>query len=76
MTTPENLDREDLAAELLAELAAGGGDLDLTGFTRAETDALLRRLVHRERTRTRCQRYRRGSPARGSGRCMSSVRIG
>jgi hypothetical protein len=43
-------DDEDLAAELLAELAARGGDLDLTGFARSETDALLRRLVHRDKT--------------------------
>jgi DNA modification methylase len=42
-------DDEDLAAELLAELKERGGDLDLTGFARAETDALLRRLAHREK---------------------------
>lgn len=38
-------DDEDVAAELLAELEARGGDLDLTGYARRETDALLRRLV-------------------------------
>jgi DNA modification methylase len=42
-------DDHDLAAELLAELAARGGDLDLTGFERSETDALLRRLAQRDR---------------------------
>lgn len=42
-------DDDDLAAELLAELAARGGDLDLTGFSRPETDALLRRLLHRHK---------------------------
>jgi DNA modification methylase len=41
-------DDEDLAAELLAELQERGADLELTGFDRAETDALLRRLLHRE----------------------------
>jgi DNA modification methylase len=41
-------DDDDLAAELLAELNERGGDLDLTGYTRAETDGLLRRLVRRE----------------------------
>jgi DNA modification methylase len=46
---PFGEDDEDLAAELLAELAARGGDLDLTGFERSETDALLRRLSARER---------------------------
>jgi DNA modification methylase len=40
-------DDGDLAAELLAELQARGADLELTGFSRAETDALLRRLLHR-----------------------------
>ena len=42
-------DNEDVAAQLLAELEARGGDLDLTGFARPETDALLRRLLHREK---------------------------
>jgi hypothetical protein len=42
-------DDEDLAAVLLAELKERGGDLDLTGFHRAETDALLRRLLYRDR---------------------------
>jgi DNA modification methylase len=42
-------DDEDLAAELLAELKERGGDLELTGFARAETDALLRRLLRRDR---------------------------
>ena len=42
-------DNEDLAAELLAELEARGGDLDLTGFARDETDALLRGLLQRDR---------------------------
>jgi DNA modification methylase len=42
-------DDEDLAAELLAELKERGGDVELTGFERAETDALLRRLLHRDR---------------------------
>ncbi|HEY8777896.1 MAG TPA: DNA methyltransferase [Gaiellaceae bacterium] len=42
-------DDEDLAAELLAELQERGGDLELTGFDRAATDALLRRLLHREK---------------------------
>jgi DNA modification methylase len=42
-------DDEDLAAELLAELQERGADLELTGFGRAETDALLRRLLHREK---------------------------
>ena len=41
-------DDEDLAAELLAELQARGVDLELTGFERAETDALLRRLLRGE----------------------------
>lgn len=41
-------DDEDLAAELLAELQERGADLELTGFERKETDALLRRLLHRE----------------------------
>jgi DNA modification methylase len=39
----------DLAADLLAELEAAGGDLDLTGFTRAETAAFLRRAAFRDR---------------------------
>ena len=42
-------DDEDLAAELLAELKERGADLELTGFERKETDALLRRLLHREK---------------------------
>lgn len=42
-------DDEDLAAELLAELQERGADLELTGFERKETDALLRRLLHREK---------------------------
>jgi DNA modification methylase len=42
-------DDEDLAGELLAELQARGVDLDLTGFERAETEALLRRLLQREK---------------------------
>jgi hypothetical protein len=42
-------DDEDLAGELLAELQARGVDLDLTGFEHAETDALLRRLLQRDR---------------------------
>jgi DNA modification methylase len=42
-------DDDDLVAELLAELMERGGDLDLTGFERRETDALLRRLLHRDR---------------------------
>ncbi len=42
-------DDEDLAAELLAELRERGADLELTGFERAETDALLRRLLQREK---------------------------
>jgi DNA modification methylase len=42
-------DDEDLAAELLAELQERGADLELTGFDRAEADALLRRLLHREK---------------------------
>ena len=42
-------DDEDLAAELLAELRERGADLELTGFARTETDALLRRLLHREK---------------------------
>jgi DNA modification methylase len=41
-------DDEDLVAELLAELREQGGDLDLTGYTRAESDGLMRRLVRRE----------------------------
>jgi len=40
-------DDDDLAAELLAELATRGADLDTTGFSRPQTDALLRRLLHR-----------------------------
>jgi len=40
---------DDLVAELLAELQAAGGDLDLTGFARAETEALLRKLAFRDR---------------------------
>jgi ParB-like chromosome segregation protein Spo0J len=47
-------DDEDLAAELLAELEERGGDLELTGFARTETDALLRRLLYRaKRPRSR-----------------------
>jgi DNA modification methylase len=42
-------DDEDLAAELLAELQERGADLGLTGFERKETDALLRRLLHRDK---------------------------
>lgn len=42
-------DDDDLAAELLAELRERGADLELTGFARAETDALLRRLLYREK---------------------------
>jgi hypothetical protein len=42
-------DDVDLVAELLAELQERGSDLDLTGFERAETDALLRRLAYREK---------------------------
>jgi hypothetical protein len=42
-------DDEDLVAELLAELQERGADLDLTGFERAETEALLRRLAYRDR---------------------------
>ncbi len=42
-------DDEDLVAELLAEMAERGGDLDLTGYERAETAALLRRLIQRDR---------------------------
>jgi len=42
-------DDEDLAAELLAELQERGADLELTGFERKETDALLRRLLHRDK---------------------------
>jgi len=42
-------DNEDIAAELLAELEARGGDLDLTGFARSETDSLLRGLLQRDR---------------------------
>jgi hypothetical protein len=41
------VDDEDLAAELLAELQERGGDLELTGFERKETDALLRRFLQR-----------------------------
>jgi len=37
------------SARALAELAARGGDLDLTGFTRTEKHALLRGLVHRDK---------------------------
>jgi DNA modification methylase len=40
------VDDDDLVAELLAELAERGGELELTGFDRAETDALLGRLLH------------------------------
>ena len=46
---PFGEDDEDLAAELLAELAERGGDLDLTGFERTETAALLRRLAQRDK---------------------------
>lgn len=42
-------DDVDLAGELLAELLERGGDLDLTGFERRETDALLRRLAQRDK---------------------------
>ena len=42
-------DDDDLAAEILAEIKSRGGDLELTGFERSETDALLRRLLHREK---------------------------
>jgi DNA modification methylase len=42
-------DDEDLAAELLAELRERGADLELTGFERKETEALLRRLLHRDK---------------------------
>jgi DNA modification methylase len=42
-------DDEDLVAELLAELRERGVDLELTGFERSETDALLRRLALREK---------------------------
>jgi DNA methylase/ParB/Sulfiredoxin domain len=42
-------DDEDLAAELLAELQERGADLELTGFERKETDALLRRLLLRDK---------------------------
>ena len=40
---------EDFAGELLAELVAGGGDLDLTGFEHTEAAGLLRRLAQRDR---------------------------
>lgn len=42
-------DDDELTAELLAELRERGADLDLTGFERKETDALLRRLLHRDK---------------------------
>jgi DNA methylase len=42
-------DDVDVAGELLAELQGRGGDLDLTGFERRETDALLRRLAFRDK---------------------------
>ncbi len=42
-------DDDDLAGELLAELVERGGELDLTGFERPETDALLRRLAQRDK---------------------------
>jgi DNA modification methylase len=38
-------DDEDLVAELLAALEDRGSDLDLTGYSQRDTDALLRRLV-------------------------------
>jgi DNA modification methylase len=44
-------DDEDVAAELLAELQQRGANLDLTGFERSETEALLRRLVGRDKDR-------------------------
>jgi DNA modification methylase len=42
-------DDEDLVAELLFELDERGADLDLTGYDRPETEALLRRLAYREK---------------------------
>ena len=56
-------DDEDLAAELLAELAARGGDLDLTGFERAETEALLRRLAHSDKDPDALPPLPEGEPA-------------
>jgi DNA modification methylase len=55
-------DDEDLAAELLAELAARGADLDSTGFGRAETDALLRRLLRRDRDPDQVLPHLEGEP--------------
>ena len=71
-------DDEDLAAELLAELEERGGDLDLTGFARAETDALLRRLVApRQGSRRAAARCRSGEPeSRARRACTSWGRIG
>jgi DNA modification methylase len=39
-------DDDDLVAAILAELEGRGGDLDLTGFERPETERLLRRLAY------------------------------
>jgi DNA modification methylase len=42
-------DDDDLVAVILAELEERGGDLDLTGFERAETERLLRRLAYNDK---------------------------
>ena len=67
-------DDDDLVAELLAELKERGGDLDLTGFERSETDRLLRRLAYRDKDPTRSRCSNRSSPTRSSASCTSSGR--
>ena len=66
-------DDEDLAAELLAELQARGGDLDLTGFERAETDALLRRLAHRDKDPDELPPLPEGKPESKLGEVSTSL---
>jgi len=55
-------DDEDLVAELLAELEARGADLDLTGYERPETEALLRRLLVRDRDPDQVPPLPQGAP--------------
>jgi DNA modification methylase len=60
-------DDEDLAAEILAEIRERGGDLDLTGFERVETEALLRRLVQRDKDPDQVLALPEGEPDSQSG---------
>ena len=69
-------DDEDLAAELLAELRERGADLDLTGFARDETDALLRRLAPPGQGPGSCSALAGGEPDSQLGTSTARERIG